>query len=83
MTSFLTQQYATRSRKHARSNASEIKALVTLTILRAMIEPATDADAQRTAAATPTVAAVSVKLPPFWPQDPRGLVHAGGSPIRY
>ena len=44
--------------------------LVTLTILRTMIEPDADADAPRTATAAPTVAAVSVKLPPFWLQDP-------------
>ena len=44
--------------------------LVTLTILGAMVEPTADAEAPGTAAAAPTIATVSVKLPPFWPQDP-------------
>ena len=35
-----------------------------------MTEPAADAGGPGNAACAPTIAAVSVKLPPFWPQDP-------------
>ena len=35
-----------------------------------MIEPAADAEGPANAARAPTIAAVSIKLPPFWPQDP-------------
>ena len=35
-----------------------------------MVEPTDPAEPAAPVAAVPTIAAVSVKLPPFWPQDP-------------
>ena len=35
-----------------------------------MVEPTDTAEPAAPVAAVPTIAAVSVKLPPFWPQDP-------------
>ena len=43
--------------------------LVTLTILGTMADSESTSETPATPAA-PTIAAVSVKLPPFWPQDP-------------
>ena len=36
-----------------------------------MVEPTAPAEPTAPVAAVPTIAAVSVKLPPFWPQDPK------------